>query len=73
MHVKRAYVSYLLLRIQSYVSKTATLGTEERGHCVEVTVMGRMGCNMTIFFKEYNMFTVLSSCLLSPIMVIIQC
>ena len=35
--------------------------------------MGRMGCNMTIFFKECNMFTVLSSCLLSPIMVIIEC
>ena len=41
MHVKRAYVSYLLLRIQSYLSKTATLGTEESGHCVEVAVMGR--------------------------------
>ena len=27
---------------------------------------------MTIFVKEYNMFTVLSSCLLSSIMVIIQ-
>ena len=34
----------------------ATLGTEESGHCVEVTVMGRMGCNMTVWGGgEYNM------------------
>ena len=27
----------------------AILGTEQSGHCVEVAVMGRMGCNMTIW------------------------
>ena len=35
-------------------------------------VWGGSGCNMTIFFREYNMFIVLRSCLLSSIMVIIQ-
>ena len=32
--------------------------------------MGGGGGNMTNFLREYNMFTVLSSCLLYPIMVI---
>ena len=40
------------------------------GRYREVAVMGRLGGNMTIFFREYNMFIVLSSCLLYPIVVI---
>ena len=43
----------------------AILGTEERACCGEVAVRGRLGCNMTIFFREYNIFIVLSSCLLA--------
>ena len=37
----------------------AILGTEERACCGEVAVMGRLGCNMMIFFREYNIFIVL--------------
>ena len=31
------------------LSITVTMGTEARGRCGEVAVMGRLGCNMTIF------------------------
>ena len=41
--------SYPIKKLQSNLSKTATVGTEESGHCGEVAVMGRLGCNMTIF------------------------
>ena len=34
------------------LSITVTMGTEERGRCGEVAVMGRLGCNMTIFWGE---------------------
>ena len=57
-----------LFFIQSNLSTMATLGTEESSRSGEVAVMGRLGCNMTIFFREYNMFVELSSCLLYPIM-----
>ena len=57
-----------LFLLQSNLSTMATLGTEEGGRCGEVAVMGRLGCKMTIFFREYNMFVELSSCLLYPFM-----
>ena len=40
------------------------MGTEESGHCGEVAVMGKLGC--------YMFFFVLSSCLLYPIVLVIQ-
>ena len=61
-----------LSELQSKLSTTATLGTEESGRCGEMAVMGRWGeaCNMTpaVLFSflgggvgggwlvEYNMF-----------------
>ena len=36
--------------LQLNLSTTATLGTKESGRCGEVAVMGRYGCNMTLFF-----------------------
>ena len=59
-----------LSELQSKLSTTATLGTEESGRCGEMAVMGRWGegCNMTpaVMFSffgggggwwvEYNMF-----------------
>ena len=50
----------------------ATLGTEESDRCREVAGIRRKGSNITIFVREYNVFIVPSSCLLSSIMVIIQ-
>ena len=38
--------------VQSNISTMATLGSEESGRCKEVAVMGRQGCNMTIFLGE---------------------
>ena len=51
--------------IQSNLSPTATLGIEESGRYGEVRVLYDK-----FFFRKYNMFIVLSCCLLYPIMII---
>ena len=65
---KNVPVNLNLSELQSKLSTTATLGTEESGRCGEMAVMGRWGegCNMTpaVLFSffwgggwvEYNMF-----------------
>ena len=55
----------IVIYIQLNLFTMAILGTEERACCGEVAVMGRLGCNMTILFREYNIFIVLSSYLLA--------
>ena len=37
--------------VQSNLSSTAPLGTEESGRCGEVAVLGREGCYMANFFQ----------------------
>ena len=47
------------------LSTTANLGTEEIGRSVEVAIMGRWGCNTTIFFRRVQ--HVLTSYIGNPI------
>ena len=56
--------------LQSNISTTAPLGTEESGRCGKVPVIGRQECNMVDFLREYNIFIVLISCLRYSIMVL---
>ena len=60
---------------QSNLSIKATLQTEESGRCGEVTVMGTWGGGggyKTIFLGSTTCFFVLSSCLLCPLIMVIQ-
>ena len=59
MHQRLIFgVSHFFL--QSNLAITATLRTEESGRCGEVAVMGRKGCNMTIFLESLGCFFVLT-------------
>ena len=41
----------IIIMIHLNLSTTANLGTEESGRSGEVGVMGRWGCNTTIYFR----------------------
>ena len=50
------YILLISKDVPSNLSTIGTLWTEESGHCGEVAIMERKGCNITNVFKEYNMF-----------------
>ena len=49
------------------LSTTANLGTEESGRSVDVAIMGRWGCNTTIFFRRVQHVFVPTSYIGNPI------